>query len=117
MNKFLTLCLGLALTVAGTQDAQALKVHTIGDSTMQTYDENSTNTRGWGQYLQQFFKGLTVNNRGKAGASSKSFYKESAYWQSVKKQMQPGDYVLIQFSHNDEKSNGMDGDEIGRAHV
>lgn len=112
MNKFLTLCLGLALTVAGTQDAQALKVHTIGDSTMQTYDENSTNTRGWGQYLQQFFKGLTVNNRGKAGASSKSFYKESAYWQSVKKQMQPGDYVLIQFSHNDEKSNGMDGDEL-----
>ena len=111
MNKLISLCLTMAMTLA-TTSAQAIKVHTIGDSTMQTYDENSTNTRGWGQYLQQFFKGITVNNRGKAGASSKSFYREAAFWQSVKTQMQPGDYVLIQFSHNDEKNNGMDGDEL-----
>ena len=92
---------------------QARKVHTIGDSTMATYDSNTTVTRGWGQMFQQFFKGdVTVNNRAKNGASSKSFYKESAYWQSVKKQIEPGDYVLIQFAHNDEKSNGCDGDEL-----
>lgn len=92
---------------------QARKVHTIGDSTMATYDPNTTVTRGWGQIFQQFFKGdVTVNNRAKNGASSKSFYKESAYWQSVKKQIEPGDYVLIQFAHNDEKSNGCDGDEL-----
>lgn len=92
---------------------QARKVHTIGDSTMATYDPNTTVTRGWGQMFQQFFKGdVTVNNRAKNGASSKSFYKESAYWQSVKKQIEPGDYVLILFAHNDEKSNGCDGDEL-----
>lgn len=92
---------------------QARKVHTIGDSTMATYDENTTVTRGWGQMLQQFFMGdVTVNNRGKSGASSKSFYLETPYWQSVKKQIEPGDYVLIQFSHNDEKNNGCDGDEL-----
>ena len=92
---------------------QARKVHTIGDSTMATYDPNTTVTRGWGQMFQQFFKGdVTVNNRAKNGASSKSFYMESAYWQSVKKQIEPGDYVLIQFAHNDEKSNGCDGDEL-----
>ncbi len=92
---------------------QARKVHTIGDSTMATYDPNTTVTRGWGQMFQQFFKGdVTVNNRAKNGASSKSFYKESAYWQSVKKQIEPGDYVFIQFAHNDEKSNGCDGDEL-----
>lgn len=92
---------------------QARKVHTIGDSTMATYDPNTTVTRGWGQMFQQFFKGdVTVNNRAKNGASSKSFYEESAYWQSVKKQIEPGDYVLIQFAHNDEKSNGCDGDEL-----
>ena len=51
---------------------------------MATYDPNTTVTRGWGQMFQQFFKGdVTVNNRAKNGASSKSFYKESAYWQSV----------------------------------
>lgn len=101
------------MVAAAVLPATAIKkVHTIGDSTMANYDENATVTRGWAQYLQQFLTGLTVNNRGKAGASSKSFYEEPAYWKSVKTQMQPGDYVFIQFSHNDEKSNGMDGDSV-----
>lgn len=112
MNRRFLKLLFVVMALCGMLQVHALNVHTIGDSTMQTYDESSTNTRGWAQYFQQFFTGLTVNNRGKAGASSKSFYKEAAFWQSVKKQMQPGDYVLIQFSHNDEKTNGMDGDEL-----
>ena len=90
----------------------AVKVHTIGDSTMANYDESATVTRGWGMYLQQFLTGVTVNNRGKSGASSKSFYQEAAYWTTVKQQMQSGDYVFIQFSHNDEKTQGMDGDSL-----
>ena len=102
-----------ALAVCATLYAQARKVHTIGDSTMATYNESTTVTRGWGQMFQQFFTtDITVNNRAKNGASSKSFYKESPYWESVKKQIEPGDYVLIQFAHNDEKSNGCDGDEL-----
>ena len=112
MNKKLTSLLLLVLSLCGILQVQAIKVHTIGDSTMQTYDESSTITRGWAQYFQQFFQNVTINNRGKAGASSKSFYQEPAYWQSVKQQMQSGDYVLIQFAHNDEKTNGMDGDEL-----
>lgn len=102
-----------AMAALATLSVDARKVHTIGDSTMATYDPNTTVTRGWGQMFQQFFTGdITVNNRAKNGASSKSFYMESPYWQSVKKQIEPGDYVLIQFSHNDEKSNGCDGDEL-----
>ncbi|MCM1162967.1 MAG: GDSL-type esterase/lipase family protein [Muribaculaceae bacterium] len=108
--KKITALLAAAAIALGASGAK--KVHTIGDSTMQTYDEKATVTRGWGQYLQQFLEGIEVNNRGKAGASSKSFYKEAAYWTSVKKQMQPGDYVVIQFAHNDEKNGGMDGDEV-----
>lgn len=96
MNKKLTSLFFLVLSLCGILQVQAIKVHTIGDSTMQTYDESSTITRGWVQYFQQFFQNVTINNRGKAGASSKSFYQEPAYWQSVKQQMQPGDYVLIQ---------------------
>lgn len=103
----------MAAALMASSSAVALKVHTIGDSTMATYDENATVTRGWGQMFQQFFTdALTVNNRAKSGASSKSFYKEAAYWQSVKKQIEKGDYVLIQFSHNDEKNDGMDGDSV-----
>ena len=102
-----------ALAACVSLNVEARKVHTIGDSTMATYNESTTVTRGWGQMFQQFFKGdITVNNRAKNGASSKSFYKESPYWQSVKTQIEPGDYVLIQFAHNDEKSGGCDGDEL-----
>lgn len=112
MNKKTTSLFLMVLLLCSMLQVQAITVHTIGDSTMQTYDESSTVTRGWAQYFQQFFQNVTINNRGKAGASSKSFYQEAAYWQSVKQQMKPGDYVLIQFSHNDEKNNGMDGDEL-----
>lgn len=94
---------------------QAKKVHTIGDSTMATYDETS-DKRGWGQMLNQFFTSeLQVNNRAKSGASSKSFYNEAPYWATVKTQIAAGDYVFIQFAHNDEKNNGVDGDEVQAA--
>lgn len=111
MNLFKSTLLAASMLVATS--AMAIKVHTIGDSTMATYSESTTVTRGWGQMFQQFFTdAVTVNNRAKSGASSKSFYEEAAYWESVKKQIQPGDYVLIQFAHNDEKNDGMDGDEV-----
>lgn len=111
MNLFKSTLLAAGMLVSTSM--MAIKVHTIGDSTMATYSESTTVTRGWGQMLQQFFTdAVTVNNRAKSGASSKSFYEEAAYWESVKKQIQPGDYVLIQFAHNDEKNDGMDGDEV-----
>lgn len=111
MKKLLSSLIASAIVLCPVQ-ADAKKVHTIGDSTMANYDESATVTRGWCQYLQQFLTGIEVNNRGKSGASSKSFYKEAAYWTSVKKQLEPGDYVVIQFAHNDEKTGGTDGDEV-----
>ena len=82
----------------------AIKVHTIGDSTMAEYDESTTDKRGWGMYLGSFFNPsfVTVNNRGKSGADTRGFYTGAAYWPSVKSQMSAGDYLLIQFAHNDE---------------
>ena len=82
----------------------AIKVHTIGDSTMAEYDESTTDKRGWGMYLGSFFdpQFVTVNNRGKSGADTRGFYSGAAYWPSVKSQMSEGDYLLIQFAHNDE---------------
>lgn len=113
MKKFQSLIAAAAMIIGGSMTSGAAKkVHTIGDSTMANYDESATVTRGWCQYLQQFLNGIEVNNRGKSGSSSKSFYQEPAFWTSVKKQMSPGDYVLIQFAHNDEKNLGMDGDEV-----
>ena len=81
-----------------------IKIHTIGDSTMADYDENTTDKRGWCMYLGSFFdaQNVTVNNRGKSGSDTRGFYTGAAYWASVKSQMSAGDYLLIQFAHNDE---------------
>ena len=86
------------------------KVHTIGDSTMSDYKPAATPKRGWGMYLQAFFypDSVQVNNRGKSGASTRTFYETENLWPSVKKQMSAGDYLIIQFAHNDEKCKGED---------
>lgn len=111
MKKALYAVLSLVMAIL-PMSINAKKLHTIGDSSMCDYNEETTK-KGWGQMLQQYLVGIEVNNRAKSGASSKSFYQAPDYWaSSVKKQISPGDIVLIQFSHNDEKSDGMDGDEV-----
>jgi len=90
--------------------ASKRKVHTIGDSTMSEYKPAATPKRGWGMYLQAFFNAdsVEVNNRGKSGASTRTFYETDNLWPSVKQQMKAGDYLIIQFAHNDEKCKGED---------
>ena len=93
-----------------TLTAAPRRVHTIGDSTMSEYKPAATPKRGWGMYLQAFFNtdSVEVNNRGKSGASTRTFYETDNLWPSVKKQMKAGDYLIIQFAHNDEKCKGED---------
>ena len=102
----LALCSLFLLPAFGTKR----KVHTIGDSTMSEYKPAATPKRGWGMYLQAFFNAdsIEVNNRGKSGASTRTFYETENLWPSVKQQMSAGDYLIIQFAHNDEKCKGED---------
>lgn len=99
-----TLFLLMAAILSFTTLSAKVKVHTIGDSTMADYDESTTDKRGWCQYLQSFFDAtqVEINNRGKSGADSRTFHNTAALWPSVKSQMASGDYLLIQFAHNDE---------------
>ena len=84
------------------------RVHTLGDSTMAPYDESATVTRGWGMYFGNFLtNGWTSINYARGGRDSRGGYEE--LWQSAKKQVAEGDYVIITFGHNDEKNGGMDG--------
>lgn len=101
MKRFILSLLAAAMLLPGNA---AIKVHTIGDSTMAEYDESTTDKRGWGMYLGSFFdpEFVTVNNRGKSGSDTRGFYTGAAYWASVKSQMSAGDYLIIQFAHNDE---------------
>jgi len=75
-----------------------------GDSTMATQPLiPPTPARGWGQMLQPYFsENIRVENHAASGHSTKSF-RDSSRWQRILDRMQPGDFVLIQFGHNDSK--------------
>lgn len=97
----------MAILLVGGVNLQAKKVHTLGDSTMAPYDESATNTRGWGMYFGNFLtNGWTSVNYAKGGRDSRAGYNE--LWQNAKNNVEAGDYVLIQFAHNDTQYSGMD---------
>lgn len=79
-------------------------VFMIGDSTMANKDTTGgKQERGWGMVLQQYFDNhVVVDNHAVNGRSSKSFIGEGR-WDKVLAKIKPGDYVFIQFGHNDEK--------------
>ena len=79
-------------------------LHIAGDSTAAIFAASDPTMRvGWGAVLQPFFAtGVTVDDAARSGRSSKSFIDEG-FWASTRGQIHPGDYVLIQFAHNDEK--------------
>lgn len=85
--------------------APTIDVYMIGDSTMADKPNPDINPeRGWGQLLPQFFDDqVTVHNFAVNGRSTKSFIDEGK-WTAVLGKLKAGDYVFIQFGHNDEKS-------------
>ena len=74
----------------------------IGDSTMADKPVIPANPeRGWGQLLPLYFQeGVRIENHALNGRSSKSFLDEGR-WAAVTNRLRPGDYVIIQFGHND----------------
>lgn len=53
--------------------AQEVRVHTIGDSTMADYVENTTRTRGWGEMFQEFFLSGSRSNQLRPGRTQFTF--------------------------------------------
>lgn len=77
-------------------------VYLIGDSTMSIKEVRAYPETGWGMPFANFFDAtVTVDDRAKNGRSTKTFISEGL-WQAVADQMKEGDYVFIQFGHNDE---------------
>lgn len=99
---FLAIAAVFAVITAGKK--QKTTIFMIGDSTMANKPyENQNPERGWGMVLQGFFTDdIVVDNHAVNGRSSKSFIDEGR-WQKVLDKIKPGDYVIIQFGHNDEK--------------
>lgn len=78
-------------------DPKLPTIWVIGDSTA-----NNTEHRGWADPFAGYFDERRVNvvNRARAGRSSRTFFTEGL-WERVKADLRPGDFVLIQFGHND----------------
>lgn len=94
-----------AVLLCGAAGQRRVSVFMIGDSTMADKPNPAANPeRGWGQMLPSFLDPtVTVRNFAVNGRSTRSFIDEGR-WDAVAREIRPGDYVLIQFGHNDQKS-------------
>jgi lysophospholipase L1-like esterase len=82
-------------------------LYIAGDSTV--CDQTDPAYAGWGQLLPPYFNlGLSVANYADSGESSASFLGNGKLWGAVKGAMKAGDYVLIQFGHNDKTISAAD---------
>lgn len=77
-------------------------VFTIGDSTVKNEDKDDDSMWGWGSVLHELFDTtkVSVENHAMAGRSARTFLDEGR-WDKVYNALQPGDYVIMQFGHND----------------
>lgn len=93
------LFLGLVVLSPGKKK---IKLWLIGDSTVCLYDPSRAPINGWGMPFAGFFDStVTMNNRAKGGRSTRTFLSENR-WQPIADSISEGDYVIIQFGHNDE---------------
>lgn len=104
MKKILMAALAL-LVLTSMKSDKVTTIFIIGDSTAAKKDlSKGSPERGWGMALQCYFdeQYIRVDNHAVNGRSSRSFINEGR-WEKVRQLIRPGDYVIIQFGHNDEK--------------
>ena len=100
-SKLTAACL-LVLMSFAIPEKKKIKVWLVGDSTMSIKDVKAYPETGWGMPFAYFFDStVTVENHARNGRSTKTFITENR-WQKVIDNVQEGDYVFIQFGHNDE---------------
>jgi lysophospholipase L1-like esterase len=100
MKKFFIL--SLLFLMAFALPPKKITIWLIGDSTMANKEIKAYPETGWGMPFKYFFdSSVIVDNRAKNGRSTRSFIEEGL-WQPVVDNLSEGDYVIIQFGHNDE---------------
>jgi len=98
----LTACFILITLVSFTLPGdKKIKIYLVGDSTMCPYDNTRFPLTGWGMpFVTYFDSSVQIDNRARGGRSSRSFIAENL-WKPIVDSLHEGDYVLIQFGHND----------------
>ncbi|RZK42733.1 MAG: rhamnogalacturonan acetylesterase [Hymenobacter sp.] len=97
--------LGLLALAAAPPPPPKTKLYLVGDSTMAQKVRQAFPETGWGMPLGTFFDTtVVVDNRARNGRSTRTFLAENR-WQPIVEALQPGDYVFIEFGHNDESAD------------
>lgn len=93
-------------SAVSAQDAAAQQtLFLAGDSTMADKPDLDLPERGWGQLFREWVRPpLVLDNRAVNGRSTKSF-RDLGHWDALLESMTPGDWVVIQFGHNDSKTS------------
>lgn len=92
----------IGLTSSLDNDKAGITVYLVGDSTMSIKRASAFPETGWGMPFVQFFDStVTIENHARNGRSTRSFIEEGR-WDPILEKLQPGDYVFVQFGHNDE---------------
>ena len=94
--------LAAALLAAPVTAAEPVAtIHVAGDSTAQTYQPERYPMTGWGQMLRcAVAPEVVIRNHAIGGRSTRSFIDEGRL-EGIRKEIKPGDTLLIQFGHND----------------
>ncbi|WP_281228669.1 rhamnogalacturonan acetylesterase [Flavobacterium aquiphilum] len=101
---FSALCLALLLVNFTEKQKEIPTVYTVGDSTVKNGSgKGDGGLWGWGDYIGQFLDSdkIKVENHALGGTSSRTF-QDKGLWEAVHKKLKKGDYVIIQFGHNDD---------------
>ena len=99
MNKLISI---LIIVIFFSCEQTNPRLYMVGDSTMSNKPDLEFPERGWGQILPMFFdSSFVIENHAQNGRSSRSFRYEGR-WDSVISKVKPGDFVVIQFGHNDD---------------
>ena len=107
MKRILSLVASFLCLVSVWMVSSSFTIHLMGDSTMAEKDlKKAGEERGWGMMFQNFLDpgAVKVINYAQNGRSTKSF-RTLGLWQKVYDAVRPGDYVFIQFGHNDAKES------------
>lgn len=104
MKKTIFFLSALILLCSFAGVKRTVTIYSIGDSTMANKPLDKENQeRGWCMVLGEFLSGnIRVENHAVNGRSTKSFINEGR-WDTVVSRLHKGDYVIVQFGHNDEK--------------
>ena len=100
--RHLQLLLALSLLFGAARGKEPITIYLAGDSTMAAKLPEKRPETGWGERLQEFFNEdkVRVLNHAQNGRSTRTFI-EQKLWQGILDRLKKGDYVFIEFGHND----------------